>query len=134
MKILISQKEYYEKLLQVAQHIMPAIIRNEPHTDLKKDVNRETFSYMSVSIAKAILREIGYEPNRSSNSISRSGVDKDIEFENITDKNKEGPALTTSLSEMINDATPDKLDKGDTSVFKDEETGATLKIAPYKKR
>ena len=42
MKILISKKEYYEKVFQSAMKLLPTLITNDPGVSLKKEANRET--------------------------------------------------------------------------------------------
>jgi hypothetical protein len=130
MKIIISQKEYYEKLLQVTAHVIPALIQKEPNTDLKKDVNRETFAFLSMSIAKAVLREIGYVPNTQSTG-SKTNNSASIEESPIVDR--EENAIQAFQKPVLEVENTKEVEEEEDDGFTDHETGVFLKQAPFGK-
>ena len=75
MKILISKKEYYEKVFQSAMKLLPTLITNDPGVSLKKEANRETLAFSSVLMAKTLLKEIGYTP-QGGDSTTRVSTEK----------------------------------------------------------
>lgn len=72
MKILISRKEYFDRIFQISKSVIPALLKDETSATLKNDTRRESITFLSVMIAKALMKEIGYTPNKPVDSSTRN--------------------------------------------------------------